>query len=95
MDFSRVKTTWELDEVSSAWQFFFDLSNLAGNMSKFVHEVIIETTNCTGTGCSRRGREARWKHEGKTKGGKMRHMWFMSREEKKMIEIIFFLLGVF
>ena len=39
-------------------------------MSKFVHEVIIETTNCTVMSCSRRGREAKWKHEGKTKGEK-------------------------
>ena len=53
-------------------------------MSKCIHEVITETTNCTVMSCSRRGREARWKHEGKTKGEKkMRCMWFMLRKRKK------------
>ena len=59
-------------------------------MSKFAHEVIIETTNCTGISCSRRGRKARWKHGGKTKGKKRKKiscMWLMSR--KKMTKIIF------
>ena len=53
-------------------------------MSKFAHEVIIETTNCTGISCSRRGRKARWKHGGKTKGKKrkkIRCMWLMSRKK--------------
>ena len=52
-------------------------------MSKFVHKVIIETTNCTVMNCSRRGREARWKHEGKRKGKKARCTWFMSKKKKK------------
>ena len=56
-------------------------------MSKFVHGVIIETTNCTVMCCSRRKREARWKYKGKTRGEKSEK--HMAHVKKKMIEIIF------
>ena len=49
-------------------------------MSRFVHEVIIETTNCAGMSCNRQGKEARWKHDGKRKE-KMGCMWLMSRKK--------------
>ena len=41
-------------------------------MSKFAHEVIIETTNCTGISCSRRWKES-----------KMETWWENKRKKKK------------
>ena len=56
-------------------------------MLRFVHGVIIETTDCTMMCCSRRKREARWKYKGKNKREKgEKHVAYV---EEKMIEIIF------
>ena len=60
-------------------------------MSKFVHGVIIGTTNCTVMFVAEGTSEARWKYEGNTGGKKVRNMWFTLRK-KKMIEIIFYLM---
>ena len=57
-------------------------------MSKFVHRVILETTNCTVLCCSRRKSKAGWIYKEKYNRKMVRSMWLMS----KMIEIIFNLM---
>ena len=68
--FSRVKTAWKLNKVTTACQFFFNLRKLEHeNMLQFAHGGVIETINCIVMFCRRRKSKTRWKHGGKHKKG--------------------------